>query len=169
MSSQQQPEAHCYEISESAVISFTYPIFIFDVDICSLVSEVAHQVTPAPSSCQMQGSFLMETKKYIFTTSMKLKYQPHIHSHLEFKWLYGNSLKEAFVAMEYSWIRVSYSIFFSRGERLCAGKLISCGHIGRSLLGGSVGMLPQKNFEIWSPLRVIWGLLQTRTLFVKDI
>ena len=40
--------------------------------------------------------------------------------------------------------------FFLGGECLCAGKLISCG-----LLGGSGGMLPQKNFEILSPLRVI--------------
>jgi len=41
--------------------------------------------------------------------------------------------------------------FFLRGERLCAGKLISCG----SLLGGSGGMVPQKNFEVLSPQRVI--------------
>jgi len=45
--------------------------------------------------------------------------------------------------------------FFLGGERLCVGKLISCG-LGRSLLGGSGGMLPQKNFEILSPLKVIF-------------
>ena len=38
--------------------------------------------------------------------------------------------------------------FFLGGEHLCAGKLIS-------LLRGSGDMLPQKNFEILSPLRVI--------------
>jgi len=44
--------------------------------------------------------------------------------------------------------------FVSRGGgHLCVGKLISC--IGRSLLGGSGGMLTPKNFEILSPLRVI--------------
>ena len=42
--------------------------------------------------------------------------------------------------------------FFLGGERLCVGKLISCG----SLLGGSGGRHPQKNFEILSPLRVIF-------------
>ena len=45
--------------------------------------------------------------------------------------------------------------FFCRGERLCAGKLISCGHRPQPP-GGSGGMLPQKNFEILSPLRVIF-------------
>jgi len=44
--------------------------------------------------------------------------------------------------------------FFLGGEHLCGGKLIRCG-IGCSLLGGSGGKLPQKNFELLSPLRVI--------------
>jgi len=51
-------------------------------------------------------------------------------------------------------IRVSYRIFFLGREHLCVGKLISCGHrLQRPR--GSGGMVPQKNFEILSPLRVI--------------
>ena len=44
--------------------------------------------------------------------------------------------------------------YFSGGERLCAGKLISCGHRPQPPRG-SGGMLPQGNFEILSPPRVI--------------
>jgi len=44
--------------------------------------------------------------------------------------------------------------FFLGGERLCVGKLISCGHRPQPPRG-VWGHLLQKNFEILSPLRVI--------------
>jgi len=44
--------------------------------------------------------------------------------------------------------------FFLGGKRLCAGKLISCSHRPQPPRGFG-GMLPQINFEILSPLRVI--------------
>ena len=44
--------------------------------------------------------------------------------------------------------------FFIRGEYLCAGKLISCGHRPQPPRhGGSGGMLPQKNVKFLSDLR----------------
>jgi len=45
--------------------------------------------------------------------------------------------------------------FFSRGGTFVCGESRSAAAIGHSLLGGRGGMLPQKNFEILSPLRVI--------------
>jgi len=48
---------------ESAVISFTYAIMIFEVDIKSFVNEVCHCVTIASLSCQVQGSSLYIQKK----------------------------------------------------------------------------------------------------------
>ena len=44
---------------------------------------------------------------------------------------------------------------FSRGECLCVGKLISCGHSPQPPRGVWGHAPPQKNFEILSPLRVI--------------
>jgi len=82
--------------------------------------------------------------------------------------------------------------FLGGGGSLCAGKLISCGHRlqpPRGVWGHAPpekiwnfnpdkihGTLEQRNLwcintpqNILSPLRVIWGLLQIRTLLVKDI
>ena len=47
----------------SAVVSLTYPILIFDVEISSLVNEVAHHVNIVFTNCLMQRSILMIERK----------------------------------------------------------------------------------------------------------
>ena len=50
---------------ESAVVSLTYPILIFYVDISSLAHEVSHNVNLAPLSCLMEGSPLMTERNKV--------------------------------------------------------------------------------------------------------
>ena len=46
--------------------------------------------------------------------------------------------------------------FFLGGENICVRESWSAAAIRHRVVGGSGGMLPQKNFEILSPLRVIF-------------
>jgi len=55
--------ANSNTVIESAVVSLTYPILIFDVDINSFVNEVAHNVVIAFTNCLMQRSILMRERK----------------------------------------------------------------------------------------------------------
>jgi len=50
-------------MESAAVVSLTYSILIFDVDISSLVNEVAHHVNIVFTNCLMQRSILMIERK----------------------------------------------------------------------------------------------------------
>jgi len=63
---------------ESAAVSFTYPIIIFDVDISSLVTEVPHHVSMATLSCHMQGSPLMERNKVQHLNAISSRFWYHV-------------------------------------------------------------------------------------------
>ena len=43
--------------------SYTYPIFIFNVDISFLVNKELHHIFMTSCSCNVQGSFLVKRKK----------------------------------------------------------------------------------------------------------
>jgi len=49
-------------IESAAVVSLTYSILIFDVDISSLVNEVAHHVNIIFMNCLMQRGILMRER-----------------------------------------------------------------------------------------------------------
>jgi len=57
---------------ESAVVSFTHPTMIFEVDISSPGNEVCHCVTMAPLSCQAQGSSLYKRKRQNFMLVIRI-------------------------------------------------------------------------------------------------
>ena len=52
----------------------TYPTLIFNVNTSSFLNKASHYVIMANSSCQVQGSHLMERKKWIFTTNYNVNW-----------------------------------------------------------------------------------------------
>jgi len=64
---------------ESAVVSFTYPIVIFYVDISSrLFSEASQEVNNAFTSCLMQGSILIGERKKAMQYSQNFSTMLHV-------------------------------------------------------------------------------------------
>ena len=55
-----------------SIVLYSYPIIIFNVDISSFVNKVFHYVFMASSSCNMQGSWLMERNTVVTKVALNV-------------------------------------------------------------------------------------------------